>query len=180
MKVTRQLNIKEKGGQFFTDMININNFDSNLLHIDRTALDHYFIIHYVKYLKNSNKFDNLYLVFNDLDAMFEESDQNKYLIFSSTEKNRIMLENYLNIFDNIAEQIELMIDDNIQHNKDLLKIKFKANDGLPFNEEINIPICGINVSSIFKQDDEYYSQVFGMIVIMNVIFLQMICRVKSF
>ena len=86
MKVTRQLNIKEKGGQFFTDMININNFDSSLLHIDRTALDHDFIIHYVKYLKHSHKFDNLYLVFNDLDAMFEESGQNKCLIFSSTKK----------------------------------------------------------------------------------------------
>ena len=71
-----------------------------------------------------------------------------------------MLENYLNIFDNIAEQIELMVDDNIQHNKDLLKVKFKTNDDLPFNEEINIHVCGINVSSIFKQDDEYYSQVF--------------------
>ena len=85
--------------------------------------------------------------------MFEESRRNKYLIFSSTEKNRIMLENYLNIFDNIAEQIELMIDDNIQHNKDLLKIKFKTNDDVPFNEEINIPVCVIYVSSIFKQDD---------------------------
>ena len=92
MKVIRKLNIKGKGGQFFTDMININNFDSNLLHIDRKALDHNFIIHYVKYLKNSNKIDKLYLLFNDLDAVFEESDQNKYLIFSSTKKNRIMLE----------------------------------------------------------------------------------------
>ena len=141
-------------------MININNLDSSLLHIDKTPLGHDFIIYYVKYLKNSNKFGNPYLVFNDLDAMFEESGQNKYLIFSSTEKNKIMLENYLNIFDNIAEQIELMIDGNILYNKDLLKIKFKTNDYLPFNEVRNIPVCVINVSSIFKQDGEYYPQDF--------------------
>ena len=72
MKVTKQLNIKEKEVYFFTDMINVNNFDSSLLIIDRTALDHDFIINYVEYLKNSNIFDNLYLAFNDLDAMFKK------------------------------------------------------------------------------------------------------------
>ena len=41
-----------------------------------------------------------------------------------------MLENYLNIFDNVAEQIELMADDNIQCCKYLLKIKFKTNDDI--------------------------------------------------
>ena len=160
MNVTRQLNIKEKGGQFFTDMININNFDSILLHTDRIAMDHDFIIYYVKYLKNLNEFDNLCLVFDDLDAMFEESGQNKCLIINSTEKNRIILENYLNIFDNITEQIELMTDDNIQYSKDLLKRKFKKNDDLPFNEVTNIPECVINLSNIFKQNDKYYPPVF--------------------
>ena len=160
MKVTRRLNIKENKNYFFFDMININNFDSSLLHIDRIAMNHDFIIYYVKYLKHLNKFDNLYLVFNDLDVMFEESGQNKYLIFSSTEKNRIMLENYLNIFDNVAEQNELMADDNIQYCKDFLKIKFKTNDDSRFNEIINIPVCVINLSSILKQDNEYYPQVF--------------------
>ena len=44
--------------------------------------------------------------------MFQEDSKNKNLIISSTEKNRILLENCLNIFDNIVEQIELMIDVN--------------------------------------------------------------------
>ena len=51
MKVTKQLNIKEKEVYFFSDMINIfdfNNFDLSLLIIDRAALDHDFIIYYVK------------------------------------------------------------------------------------------------------------------------------------
>ena len=91
MKVRRQLNIKEKEICFFTDMININNFDSRLLIIDRIAMDHDFIIYYVKRLKNSNKFDNLYLVFNDLDAMFQENGKKRYLIISLTEKNKTML-----------------------------------------------------------------------------------------
>ena len=79
-------------------MININNFDSSLLHIDRMAMDHDFIIYYVKYLKNLNKFDNLYLVFNDLDVMSEESGQNKYLIFSSTGKKQNNVGKLFNYF----------------------------------------------------------------------------------
>ena len=48
MKVTRQLNIKEKEGYFFTDMINVNNFDLGLLHVNQTAVDHDFIIYDIK------------------------------------------------------------------------------------------------------------------------------------
>ena len=119
-----------------------------MLIIDRTTLDHDFIIYYVKYLKNSNKFDNLYLVFNDLEAMFEKKGENKYLMFCSTEKNKSMLKNYLDVFDEIAKQIEIMTNDNMQYSKDILKIKFKTDDDLPFNKIINVPMCVINVSSI--------------------------------
>ena len=38
--------------------------------------------------------DSVYLAFNDLDAVFRKSGENKYLAFSSTEKKRTMLENY--------------------------------------------------------------------------------------
>ena len=63
-------------------------------------------------------------------------------------------------FDEIAEQIELMTDDNMEYSKDILKIKFKTSNDLPFNKIINIPVCVINVSRIFKKDNEYYPQVF--------------------
>ena len=34
------------------------------------------------------------LAFNKLDAYFEKSRESRYLIFASTEKNKIMLEHY--------------------------------------------------------------------------------------
>ena len=49
-----------------------------------------------------------------------------------------------------------MTDDNILYSKDILRIKFKTDDDLPFDEMVNIPVRVINVSSIFKQDDNYY------------------------
>ena len=67
-------------------MINVSNFDPGLLHVNRTAVDHDFIVYDIKYVKNLNKMDNLYLVFNDLDVVFGKCGKDKYLIFSSTEK----------------------------------------------------------------------------------------------
>ena len=46
-----------------------------------------------------------------------------------------------------------------KHNKYFIKIRFKTNDDLPLNKIINIPVCVIIVSSIFKEDGKYYPQV---------------------
>ena len=52
-------------------------------------------------------------------------------------------------------------DDKVTYYKDIMRIKFKTNDNdLIFNEIINTPLCVIVVSSIFKEDDRYYSQSF--------------------
>ena len=40
-----------------------------------------------------------------------------------------------------------------------MKIRFETNDDLPLNKIINIPVCVIVVSSIFKEGSEYYPQV---------------------
>ena len=40
----------------------------------------------VSYAKNLNRQNTLYFVFNNLDGVFQRSGDNKYLIFSSTEK----------------------------------------------------------------------------------------------
>ena len=141
-------------------MINVNNFDPSLLHVNKTTADHDFTIYDIKYVKNLNKVDNLYLVFNDLDVMFRKSGKYKYLIFSSTEKkNRTMLENYTELFDKIAEQNGLKSDDKVRYHEDIMRIKFKTNDDLTLNRIINIPVCVIVVSSIFFEDGDYYPQI---------------------
>ena len=63
-----------------------------------------------------------------------------------------MLENYTEIFDEIPDEIELMSDSNdkVKFYKDIMRIKFKPNDDLVFNEMMNITVCVIVVSSVFK------------------------------
>ena len=88
MKTTRQLNTEDRSGYFFNDMINIFDFDPSLLSIDEISFKSDELIMYdIKYIKNLNSLNSLYLVFNNLDGCFKKSGVDKYLIFRSTEKN---------------------------------------------------------------------------------------------
>ena len=49
------------------------------------------ILHDIKYIKNLNSLNSPYIVFNNLDAYIEKSGENRYLIFASTGKNKVML-----------------------------------------------------------------------------------------
>ena len=66
-----------------------------------------------------------------------------------------MLENYTEIFGEIADQIELMSnnDKKVKYYKGIMRIKCKTNDDLVFNEMMNIPVCAVVVSSVFKEND---------------------------
>ena len=160
MKTIRQINIESRQGYFFNDMTNINDFDPSLLNIDEISFKSDELTMYdIKYIKNLDGLNTLY-VFNNLDAYIEESGENRYLIFASTGKNTIILKNYTELWDKIKEQIEIITGDKvIKYSKDLMKIRFKANDHLPLNKIINIPVCVVIVRSIFKEDNEYHPQV---------------------
>ena len=75
-------------------MTNIEDFDLSLLTIDKVSFEsNKSIIYDIKYIKNLNSSNSLYLVFNNLDAYIEKSGENKYLILASTDKNKCALEN---------------------------------------------------------------------------------------
>ena len=57
-------------------------------------------------------------------------------------KNRIMLENYTEVLDEIKEKIKLITGEKIfRYSKDFMRMKLKTSDNLPYNEMINIPVC---------------------------------------
>ena len=105
-------------------------------------------------LKYLNSSDSLYLVFNNLDENIEKSGENRYFIFASTEKNKIMLENYRELWNEIKEQIELITGNKvIKYSKDFMKIRFITNV-LPLSKIIYISVCVIIVSSVFKENNK--------------------------
>ena len=141
MRTIKQINIENRQSYFFNDMTNISDFDPSLLNIDPVLFESDKLSMYdIKYIKGLNSSNSFYLVLSNLDAYIEKSGENRYLIFASTDKNKIVLENYTELWDEIKGQIELINGDEvIKYSKDFIKIRFKTNDDLPLSKIINIP-----------------------------------------
>ena len=174
MKTLRQTNIKNSQNYFFNSMTNIKNFDPSLLSIDQIPFKGIDIFTYnIKYIKNFDCANSLYLIFNNVDAYIGKDDEDKYLIFASTNKNKEALENYVELWDEFKDQIELISDNRpIEYKKAFMKIKFKSDDELPLDKILNIPVCIINNNNIMciiciKQQQLLSTSFFYMYVFMS-------------
>ena len=149
-------------------MTNVKNFDSSLLSIDEVLFKKKTdcVIYDIKSFKNIGNENSLYLVFNNVDAYIEcnfteENNENKYLIFASTGKNKEVLENYTKLWDEIKDQMELISGKiPIKYEKDFMKIRFESDNDLPLGKILSIGVCIITVGSVFQEDNEYYPQVY--------------------
>ena len=100
VKEVKQTEIKNRTYYFYNDIINLENFDSNLLKIDKK---HYkgINIYYIGYItikkiddcENIYSVNPLYLLVNHANGYIEEKGVNKYLIFDSTDENKELLKN---------------------------------------------------------------------------------------
>ena len=119
-------------------------------------------IYGIEYFKNSDNKNSLYLVFNNVDAYTEEYNENKYLVFALTDKNKEALEKYTELWDQVKDQIELISGNElIDYKKDFIKIKFESDDDLPLGKILSIPVCVIIVRSFFQKNNNYCPQVFS-------------------
>ena len=60
------------------------------------------------------------------------NNENRYLVFALTDKNKEALENYTELWDEFKDQIELISgNEPIKYEKDFMKIKSKSNDDKP-------------------------------------------------
>ena len=82
-------------------MINIEDFGSNLLKIDRKSYKN-IDIYYIGYITMKdfdyvkiNSVNPLYLIIGEADGYIEEKKGNKYLTFASTNKNKKVLKEVL-------------------------------------------------------------------------------------
>ena len=151
MRTLKHVNIKNCPIFFFNSMANIKNFGTDLLSINQisfTSTDS--VIYDIEYFRNLDGANSLHLIFNDVDASFEEYNENKYLVFTLTNKNREALENYKELWSEIKDEIETIKGiEPVKYEKDFMKIKFESNDDLPLCKMLNIPVCVIIVKPVF-------------------------------
>ena len=90
----KEINIKNRTYYFFDDMINIEDFDPNLLIIDKKLYKN-INIYYIGYIttKDSDcvKIESvspLYLIISEVNGYIKENNGNKYLIFTSVDTKK--------------------------------------------------------------------------------------------
>ena len=149
---------------FYNNLINIKNFNSNYLKLDKkSALDNdvYHIGYIAKKTKcNVNSVNPLHLMFNRINCHFEEVDGDKYLIISS--ENGDIKQKYQEVFDGIKEIIKKINDYSysIKYDDNYMKVKFNTDDNIPLNKIIYFPTRTIIIRSVTKKDYKYYPQLF--------------------
>ena len=139
MGEVKQINIKNRT-YYFYNMINLKDFDSNLLKPDKK---HYkginiYSIGYITIKKiddcgsiyNANP---LYLQVNHANGYIEEKNGNKYLISDdSVDENKEVLKKYADVWNGIKNKIKAIND----YGKDYMKIRFNSDDDLSLNKPL--------------------------------------------
>ena len=98
MGKVKQIEIKNRIYYFYNDIINIKEFNSNLLKIVKKSykdIDIYYIgyitIKKIGDCENIYSVNPLYLIIGKVDGHIEENNGNKYLVFDSTDENNEVL-----------------------------------------------------------------------------------------
>ena len=142
-------------------MINIKDFQSNLLKIDKKPHKD-FDIYYVGYItikkindcKNIHSVNPLYLIFNSATGYFKEENEKKYLILDSTEK-------YEEVFSDIISEIETINGgEKMYYENKYDRIGVNTDDVVPLNKKIRFPSLTIIIRCIFQNDKKLCPQIY--------------------
>ena len=122
MGEVKEINIKNQSYYFFDDMIDIKNFNSTLLKIDKKSYKD-IDIYYIGYItikkfsdcENIHSVNLLYLIIHSATGYFKEKNSEKYLIIDSAEK-------YEEVFSGIISENNL-VEKNFFMKKIMLELK---------------------------------------------------------
>ena len=167
MGVVKQIDIKYRSYYFYSDMINIKNFDPILLKIDKKSYKNIGIynIGYIT-IKRIDDYDNiysvnpLYLLVNHAYGYIEEKHESKYLIFDTTDEKKELLKKYNDVWNGIKKKIEEVSSGECDYEKDYMKIKFNSDDNLLLNKPLTFHNMTIIFRSVFEEDGKLYPQAF--------------------
>ena len=173
MRTIKQINIKIRTYYFCNDIIDLENFKSNLLKIDKESYKNigiynigYITIKKTGDCKNINSFNPLYLRITHASGYIERSPSeeingNKYLVFDSTDENKGLLKKHNDVFNGIKDEVKTINGGKENdYEKDYMKIKFNSADNLSLNKPLKFHLMTITIRSIFEEDGKLYPKVF--------------------
>ena len=147
------LKIKTQDNYNWDGIIDINDFDEDLLEIIKRESKIGINIYYIKY----STLRPFYFVINRLIGYIEEikGSRDKYLVVPTSSRNK----NINTLLDNICESIEDKINLIIKI-KNYNKFSFNSDIYLPLNTEIEFRSLVININCIIEKNNEYYPEIY--------------------
>ena len=133
MGKVKRIEIKNRTYYFYNDIINIEEFNSSLLKVDKKShkdIDIYYIgyitIKKIGDCENIHSVNPLYLIINDAGGYIEEKNGNKYLNFDdSVNENKWLLN--ADVWDGTKNEIKAINGGKENdYGKDYMKIKFTS------------------------------------------------------
>ena len=164
----KSLKIKNKSMFYPNDMIQLNNFDSQLLKINKRGKIENNNIYYISYKMNKpkhniNSINNLYFVIDHLHGTIEKinASKDRYLVI---DKDRLMNEKNIRFFclwESIINKIKyLRGDDNKVIIKAWNKIRFSSDIFIPKNVSINFYSLVIVINHVIEKNDEFIPEIY--------------------
>ena len=161
MGQVKEINIKNRSYYFCDDMINIKNFHSNLLKIDKKSHEDIDIYH-ISYImikkfndcENIHSINLLYLIIHSTTGHFKEIYREKYLILDSTEK-------YEEVWSRIRSEIKTLNSGKelFYEKKKYARIGINKDSDLPLNKPLNFPTLTIIIKSVLQKDEKLYPEI---------------------
>ena len=136
----KELNIKNRTYYYFNDIINIKDFNSNLLRLAKKQykdIDIYYIgyitIKNIEDCENISSANPLYLMIHSATGYFKEKYGEKYLILDSTEK-------YDDVFSGIKKEIGMINGGKeLFYEKNYARIGVNKDDDVSMNKKLKFP-----------------------------------------
>ena len=149
-------------------MINIKNFHSNLLKIDKKPHED-IDVYYISYImikrfsdyKNIHSVNSLYLIINSATGHFKKKYGEKYLIIDLTQK-------YEEVWSGIKLKIKtLNSGKELFYEKNYVTIGVNKDDDLPLNKQLKFPTLAITIRCVLQKGEKLYPQIYLMSVCMS-------------
>ena len=167
----KSLKIKNESTFYPNDMIQLNNFDGQLLKINKRENRENNNIYYISYKINKpeHNINNLYFVIDYLYGTIEKinSSKDRYLVINKeslmNEKNINFLYYLWNTFINkikYSRGDDIMFDDNEVIIKDWNKIRFTSDIFIPNDVFINFYSLIIVIHYVIEKNDEFIPEIF--------------------
>ena len=170
----KSLKIKNESIFYSNDMIQLNNFDSQLLKINKRENRENNNIYYISCKINNpehnfNSINNLYFVVNYLYGTVEKIDGSKdrYLVIDKDSfMNKKYIYQFYYLWDSIINKIkylrgdDVMFDDNEVIIKDWNKIRFSSDVFIPNDVFINFYSLVIVINYVIEKNVEFIPEIY--------------------